>query len=283
MDNRRPVDAFVKRSMGVLQKEYLVIGKRRISSFTAWAVIAFFIGATIAVGFLASRSGTLEGSEAARAARPVWSRWGNWKEGSTPLGTSTVQYRPRAKTSTQVVNGKKTRLRTQGYEKRQCVKNCESLAGAQFQQQGQQNQFVGSTGCTTYNLGGETPSLPAIQAFNNRLVIALRGNAASGYGVYVKEVGQGGSVLRDWYWVNQGSTSDAPQLKIEGNTLAMYIKGYYQGQPLDQTYKTTQAQGQPPGTWNDWTLSCDSQSDPNTTCAITPGPATATLQGTTYC
>ncbi|MBI3335270.1 MAG: hypothetical protein HY001_02120, partial [Candidatus Portnoybacteria bacterium] len=163
-NGKRPIDTFIKRSLNTLQKEYLVIGKTRVSRLTSWTVLAFFLGMTLAIGFLASRSGTFEGSEAARAARPVWSRWGNWKEGSAPLGTSTVQYRQRAKTSTLVQNGRRTRSKLQGYEERQCQKNCESLAGAQFQQQGQQNQFASATGCTSYNLGGETPSLPAIQA-----------------------------------------------------------------------------------------------------------------------
>ncbi|MBI3334982.1 MAG: hypothetical protein HY001_00595, partial [Candidatus Portnoybacteria bacterium] len=69
----RPVDAFVKRSMGVLSKEYLVIGKTRVSRLTSWAVLAFFLGMTLAIGFLASRSGTFEGSEAAKSPVPKWS------------------------------------------------------------------------------------------------------------------------------------------------------------------------------------------------------------------
>jgi len=153
----RPIDGFVKRSQNILQKEYLVIGKRRISSFTAWAVIAFFIGITIAVAFLASRSGTLEGGQAARAPRPVWSRWGDWKEGSAPLSAPTIQYRARTKTSTQVQNGKKTRVSAQGYEQRQCVKNCESLLAS--------NQANGAAGTqTTYQASADFTSYAGQQS-----------------------------------------------------------------------------------------------------------------------
>lgn len=65
IESQRPIDAFVKPSQHILQREYVIIGKRRVSSVTAWTVIAFFVGITIATSFLVSRSGTLEESFAA--------------------------------------------------------------------------------------------------------------------------------------------------------------------------------------------------------------------------
>ncbi|TSC78171.1 MAG: hypothetical protein G01um101429_918, partial [Parcubacteria group bacterium Gr01-1014_29] len=102
--------------------------------------------------------------------------------------------------------------------------------------------------CTTYDLGGETPSLPAIQAFNDRLIIAVRGNAAAGNQTFLNEwdpstkeplilnkQDQTGIAGGGWLWAGAkknpdgtvsggGATSDTPQLKIEGQTLALLVK-----------------------------------------------------------
>ena len=60
----RPVDRIVKQAFSILKTEYVVIGRTRVRPALAWLVIAFFVGITVAIGFLASRSGTFEGAEA---------------------------------------------------------------------------------------------------------------------------------------------------------------------------------------------------------------------------
>lgn len=128
-DDERPIDTFVKRSMETMQKEYLVIGKTRVSRFTSWTVLAFFLGMTLTIGFLASRTGTLEQSEAARAPRvpkPVYSRWSKAQEGSCEGKTSATQQCRLSKVRKRIIEGGK-RITVQGFQTRSCVKNCERL------------------------------------------------------------------------------------------------------------------------------------------------------------
>lgn len=65
MNQQRPIDRFVHRTSNVLQTEYVVIGKQRVSSLFAWSLITFFVGVTVTSAFLASRSGAFEGTYAA--------------------------------------------------------------------------------------------------------------------------------------------------------------------------------------------------------------------------
>lgn len=273
----RPIDAFVKRSMGALQKEYLVIGKTRVSAFTSWTVLAFFLGVTIAIGFLASRTGTFEQSEAARAPRtpkPVYSRWSKAQEGNCEGKTSaTAQCRAVKLRKRIIEQGKRKTIAVQGFQTRSCTKNCEVLTlGA------------GAGACTTYDLGGETPSPPALIAFGNKLFIAVQGNAAAGYQTFINEWDPvvkrslipdiPGKSAGGWLWVGGGATSDTPQLKIEGTKLAMYVKGWDKG-ALDAAFRTEYT-GAYPDYWIPWVYTGQGAS------TVIPGPFTTTFQGKTY-
>ena len=67
MDPIRPVDKLVKRSLDLLKGDFVVVGKRRVSLFSLSLVGMFIVGAIVAFGFLASRSGTLQWGSAASA------------------------------------------------------------------------------------------------------------------------------------------------------------------------------------------------------------------------
>ncbi len=67
MSSKKPVDKFISRSLSLLQRDFIVIGKERVPSFVAWPVMMFLAGVVVTVAFLASRSGTLQGGYAAAA------------------------------------------------------------------------------------------------------------------------------------------------------------------------------------------------------------------------
>ena len=126
--NERPIDSFVKRSMETLQKEYLVIGKTRVSSLTSVVVLAFFLGMTLTIGFLASRTGTFEESEEARRPRtlkPIYSSWSKALEGSCEGKISATTQCRSAKVREPVMQeGRRKTITAQGYQVRSCIKNC---------------------------------------------------------------------------------------------------------------------------------------------------------------
>ena len=66
MDPLRPADKLVKRSLDLLKGDFVVVGKRRVSLFALSLFGMFMVGAVAAFGFLASRSGTLQGGFAAK-------------------------------------------------------------------------------------------------------------------------------------------------------------------------------------------------------------------------
>lgn len=127
--NERPIDSFAKRAIGILQKEYLVIGKTRVSAFTSCTVLAFFLGMTLTIGFLASRTGTFEESEAARVQRqskPVWSRWSKAQEGNCQGKTSALTKCREVKLRKRIIEqGKKKTITVQGFQTRTCIRNCK--------------------------------------------------------------------------------------------------------------------------------------------------------------
>jgi len=65
MPSLRPADKLVKRSLDLLKGDFVVVGKRRVSLFALSLFGMFMVGAVVAFGFLASRSGTLQGGFAA--------------------------------------------------------------------------------------------------------------------------------------------------------------------------------------------------------------------------
>jgi hypothetical protein len=69
------------------------------------------------------------------------------------------------------------------------------------------------------NLGGLTLSEPAMEFWNNRYVIVVRGGDNS---LWVKEWNNG--MVKDWYNIG-GQTPDSPKLVIENNGLWLYVKG----------------------------------------------------------
>lgn len=136
--------------------------------------------------------------------------------------------------------------------------------------------------CVSHDLGGTVTAPPSIIGFNDRLIIAVRGTAAGGYGIYANEWANGTSLTKTnaspqgWYFVNNtGNTSQQPQLTIEGGKPTILVKGAFSnGNPLDAVYKT---QYVTQGAWSGWQRICV-----NANCAITPGPTTATLGTNSY-
>ena len=85
---QKPIDNLIARSLSLLKQDFLVIGKERVPSFVAWPIIMFLVGVVVAVAFLASRSGTLEGSFAGPVSPPsiivIWPNGGEtWSKKST--------------------------------------------------------------------------------------------------------------------------------------------------------------------------------------------------------
>lgn len=121
----RPIDSFVSRSREMLKKEYLVIGKTRVSSLTSATVLAFFLGMTLTIGFLASRTGTFEASEAAGKLRPRGLRYGTCfplaRGQVIPKNTAAIQY----KSCKTIQREGKKRVSFRGYQLRTC-QNCQA-------------------------------------------------------------------------------------------------------------------------------------------------------------
>lgn len=65
MASSRSVDNFVHRTRDLLEREYIVIGTQRVSSWVAWPLIMFLLGITVSATFVASRDATLQGGSAA--------------------------------------------------------------------------------------------------------------------------------------------------------------------------------------------------------------------------
>ena len=61
MDNEEPkkrINRITKESLSALQKDFVVMGKTRVSSWTAWLLIGVAVGVTAGILFVANQSGT---------------------------------------------------------------------------------------------------------------------------------------------------------------------------------------------------------------------------------
>lgn len=60
MSSQKPIEKFITRSLALLKRDFIIVGKNRVPTAIAWPIIAFLAGVTLTLAFLSSRSGALQ-------------------------------------------------------------------------------------------------------------------------------------------------------------------------------------------------------------------------------